>query len=210
VKGEPLANPVSASPSIYALRLAMHQWVSEGIEPPASVVPKLADGSLVPAATVNFPAVPGLASPHAVSAGGRVSNPQWPEGAGGGTALPLLVPRVNADGNDLPGIRMPDVAVPLGTATGWVFRPEAMGSRNEFYLLRGAWIPFAATRAGRQAPGDPRPSVEERYASKDDYLAQVCAVLVDLVDRRLLEEIDLEKQVRQAGDRWDWVVGSGK
>lgn len=210
VKGEPLANPVSASPSIYALRLAMHQWVSEGIEPPASVVPTLADGSLVPAAALNFPAVPGLASPHAVSAGGRVSNPQWPDGAGKGTELPLLVPRVDADGNDLPGIRMPDVAVPLGTATGWVFRPEAMGSPHEFYLLRGAWVPFAATRTEREGAGDPRPSVEERYASKDDYLAKVRAVLEDLVDRRLLEEIDLEKQVRQAGERWDWVVGSAK
>jgi hypothetical protein len=207
LKGEPLANPVSASPSIYALRLAMHQWVSEGIEPPASVVPKHSDGSLVPVAAVNFPSVPGLASPHTVSAGGRVSNPQWPDGAGGGTELPLLVPRVDADGNDLPGIRMPDVAVPLGTATGWVFRPEAMGSPHEFYLLRGAWVPFAATRAGREAAGDPRPSVEERYGSKDDYLAKVRAVLGDLVDRRLLEEIDLEKLVRQAGERWDWVVG---
>lgn len=210
VKGEPLANPVSASPSIDALRFALHQWVSEGIEPPASVVPKIADGSLVPVAALNFPKVPGLASPNAVSAGGRVANPRWPDEAGVGTALPLLVPRVDADGNDLPGIRLPDVAVPLGTATGWVFRPEAMGSPHEFYLLRGAWVPFAATKAGREAAGDPRPSVEERYPSKDDYLAKVRAVLEDLMDRRLLEEIDLEKQVRQAGERWDWVVGSAK
>lgn len=210
VKGEPLANPVSASASIYALRLAMHQWVSDGVEPPASVVPKLADGSLVPVADVKFPTVPGLASPHAVSAGGRVSNPLWPDGAGAGTELPLLVPSVDADGNDLPGIRMPDVAVPLGTATGWVFRPEAMGSPQEFYLLRGAWVPFAATRAGREATDDPRPSLVERYASKDDYLAQVRAVLDDLVKRRLLEEIDLEKQVREAGERWDWVVENGR
>ncbi len=209
-KGEPLANPVSASPSIDALRFALHQWVADGIEPPASVVPKLADGSLVPAAALNFPKVPGLASPNAVSAGGRVSNPQWPDGAGGGSALPLLVPLVDADGNDLPGIRMPDVETPLGTATGWVFRPEAMGSPHEFYLLRGAWVPFNPTRAGREATGDPRPSVEERYASKEDYLAKVRAVLEDLVDSRFLEEIDLEKQVRQAGERWDWLVGNAE
>ena len=209
VTGEPLANPVTASPSLHALRLAMHQWVVEGIEPPASVVPKLADASLVPAAAVNFPAVPSLPSPHAVSAGGRVRNPQWPDGAGVGTRLPLLVPRVDADGNDLPGIRLPDLAVPLGTAAGWAFRPKTMGSPHEFYLLRGAWVPFAATRAKREAAGDARPSVEERYASKDDYLTKVRAVLEELVKRRLLEEIDLEKQVSQAGERWDWVVGSG-
>jgi hypothetical protein len=70
-------------------------------------------------------------------------------------------------------------------------------------------VPFAATRAKREAAGDARPSVEERYASKDDYLTKVRAVLEELVKRRLLEEIDLEKQVSQAGERWDWVVGSG-
>jgi hypothetical protein len=139
-----------------------------------------------------------------------VRNPQWPDGAGESAELPLLVPQVDADGNDVAGIRMPDVAVPLGTATGWVFRPESMGSPQEFVLLRGAWVPFAVTSTGRAATGDPRLALEERYATKEAYLAKVREVVEDLIRRRFLDAADLEPQLKQAGERWDWVVGRGK
>lgn len=206
VPGAPLANPVNANACLTALRLALQQWVTEGVEPPPSVHPQLADGTLVPAAAVRFPQVPGLAAPNGLSAGPRVANPRWPGGAGAGTELPLLVPQVDADGNDLGGIRLPDVAVPLGTATGWVLRPLELGSPHEPVLLRGAWVPFARTRAEREAAQDPRPSLEERYASRDAYLDLVRACLQDLVERRLLLASDLEAQLRQAGERWDWVL----
>lgn len=206
VKGAPMANPVSASASIYALRMAMHRWVTEGIEPPPSVHPTFLDGTLVPIARVDFPAVPGMPSPRKVSAGVRVRNPQRPDGAGAGTELPLLVPQCDADGNDLGGIRMPDIAVPLGTATGWVFRPESMGSPHEFYLLRGAWVPFAKTKEQRERAADPRLSIEERYDSKEDYLKRVKAVLEELAERRFLETRDIDTQLSQAAARWDWVT----
>jgi len=202
VKGSPLANPVNTSPAILSLRLAMHRWVSEGLAPPPSVHPKLSDGTLVPADEVRFPKVPGMASPKAVKAGGRVRNPQLPGGAGEGAELPLLVPQVDTDGNDLGGIRMPDVAVPLGTATGWVFRPVAFGSPHEFYLLRGAWVPFAKT----QDASDPRPSLADRYTSKDAYLDQVKAAVQKLIEQRFLTSADLEPQLKQASERWDWVM----
>ncbi len=202
VKGSPLANPVNTSPAILALRLAMHRWVTEGFAPPPSVHPKLSDGTLVPVAEVRWPKVPGMASPNAVKAGGRVHNPQLPGGAGEGTELPLLVPQIDADGNDLGGIRMPDVAVPLGTATGWVFRPAAFGSPHEFYLLRGAWVPFAKT----QDANDPRQSLADRYASKEAYLDQVKAAVQKLIEQRFLTNADLEPQLKQASDRWDWVM----
>ena len=202
VKGSPWANPVNTSPAILALRLAMHRWVTEGFAPPPSVHPKLSDGTLVPVAEVRWPKVPGMASPNAVKAGGRVHNPQLPGGAGEGTELPLLVPQIDADGNDLGGIRMPDVAVPLGTATGWVFRPAAFGSPHEFYLLRGAWVPFAKT----QDANDPRQSLADRYASKEAYLDQVKAAVQKLIEQRFLTTADLEPQLKQASDRWDWVM----
>jgi len=202
VKGSPLANPVNTSPAILALRLAMHRWVTEGFAPPPSVHPRLSDGTLVPVAEVRWPKVPGMASPNAVKAGGRVRNPQLPGGAGEGTELPLLVPKIDADGNDLGGIRMPDVAVPLGTATGWVFRPAAFGSPHEFYLLRGAWVPFAKT----QDANDPRQSLADRYASKEAYLDQVKAAVQKLIEQRFLTTADLEPQLKQASDRWDWVM----
>jgi len=202
VKGSPLANPVNTSPAILALRLAMHRWVTEVLAPPPSVHPKLSDGTLVPVVEVRWPKVPGMASPNAVKAGGRVHNPQLPGGAGEGTELPLLVPQIDADGNDLGGIRMPDVAVPLGTATGWVFRPAAFGSPHEFYLLRGAWVPFAKT----QDANDPRQSLADRYASKEAYLDQVKAAVQKLIEQRFLTTADLEPQLKQASDRWDWVM----
>jgi len=202
VKGSPLANPVNANASILALRLAMHQWVTKGIAPPPSVHPKLSDGTLVPITDVRWPKVPGLAAPNAMKAGGRVRNPQLADGAGAGAELPLLVPQCDADGNDLGGIRMPDVAVPLGTGTGWVFRPVEFGSSREFYLLRGAWVPFAKSKDA----SDPRPSLQERYTSKQSYLAQVKAAVQKLVEQRFLTESDLEPQLKQASARWDWVT----
>lgn len=206
VKGSPLANPVNANPAVLALRLAMDRWVSEGIEPPASVHPKLSDGTLVSIREVKWPQVPGMAAPNAVKSGGRVRNPQLPGGAGEGAELPLLVPQCDADGNDLGGIRVPDVAVPLGTGTGWVFRPAEFGSPHEFYLLRGAWVPFAKTKAEREAANDPRLSLEERYASKDAYLDQVKAAVRKLIEQRFLTDADLEPQLKQASERWDWVM----
>ena len=206
VKGSPLANPVNANPAILALRLAMHRWVSEGTAPPPSVLPKLSDATLVPINDVRWPQVPGLTAPNAVKAGGRVSNPQLPDGAGEGTELPLLVPQCDADGNDLGGIRVPDVAVPLGTGTGWVFRPAEFGSPHDFYLLRGAWVPFAKTKAEREAVNDPRLSLEERYANKAAYLDQVKVAVQKLIEQRFLTEADLEPQLKQASQRWDWVA----
>jgi Alpha/beta hydrolase domain len=208
VKGSPLANPVNTGASVEALREAMHRWVTQSIAPPPSVFPKLSEGTLTGPAEVRFPKIPGLASPNAVQAGIRVRNPQWADGAGEGAELPLLVPQVDADGNDLGGIRMPDIAVPLGTATGWVFRPPAFGAAQNFYLLRGAWIPFAKTRDQREANNDPRPSIQERYSSKDEYLAKVKEALQKLMNEKLMLSKDLAPQLKQAGERWDWVVNS--
>lgn len=203
--GAPLADPINANATVNALRTAMHRWVSEGVEPPPSVYPKLADGTLTPVADIHYPKVPGIAAPNAVQAGGRVRDPLWPDGAGEGTALPLLVPQVDADGNDLGGIRMPDLAVPLGTAAGWVFRPPSMGSPDTLVMLRGAWTPFAATKTQREKTGDPRLSLEERYASKDEFMTKVSAVIQQLIERRLMLESDREPQMKQASERWDWV-----
>lgn len=206
-KGAPLANPVNAGVVMDMLRVAMHLWVTKGIAPPASVFPKLSDGTLVWAADVRFPKVPGLASPNSVKAGNRVRNPQLPGGAGGGSELPLLVPQVDADGNDLGGIRLPDIAAPLGTATGWVFRPVEFGSPHDFYLLRGAWAPLARTKMQREADNDPRLSIEERYSGKIEYLAKVKDALQQLMEQRFLAGRDFEPRLKQAGERWDWVMG---
>lgn len=206
VEGGPLGNPVNAGPVTMALRLAMHRWVSEGLKPPPSVHPKLSDGTLVPVKEVRFPKVPGMGDPKTISAGPRLPNPLWSDGAGAGIKLPLLVPQVDADGNDIAGIHMPDVAVPLGTATGWVFRAKNQGETHELVALRGAWAPLAATKAQREATGDPRLSMDERYASKQSYLLEVKKVLQKLIQQRLLLPEDLAPQMKQSSERWDWVM----
>lgn len=207
VKGAPMANPVNAGVVMDVLRGAMHLWVAKGIAPPASVFPKLSDGTLVRAADVLFPKMPGLAAPNSVKAGNRVPNPQLPDGAGGGSELPLLVPQVDADGNDLGGIRLPDITVPLGTATGWVFRPVEFGSPHDFYLLRGAWVPLARTKMQREADNDSRFSLEERYSGREAYLAKVKDAMEQLMAQRFLAAKDIEPRLKQAGERWDWVMG---
>ena len=156
-----------------ALLLAMNRWVKEGAPPPPSRYPTLKDGTLVPAASVAFPAIPGVASPRSLTAGPRAANALIAGGAGAGAPLPLLVPQVDADGNERAGIRLPDVAVPLATYTGWNFRSAAIGAPGELVPLLGASIPFPPTRAAREAAHDPRRSVEERYATRDDYLKEV-------------------------------------
>ncbi len=172
VEGAPLANPVNAGASIQALRLAMHRWVAEGIAPPPSVHPKLADGTLTKVEEREIPRRSRHGFAEDGDGGRKGAESQWPDGAGGGAALPLLVPQVDADGNDLAGIRMPDVAVPLGTATGWVFRPRGDGIAARDLSAARAWVPCsrdeksAATKHGshdfRSRNGMPRRTTTSR------------------------------------------------
>lgn len=189
-----------------ALLLAMHKWVKEGAPPPPSLYPKLQDGTLVPAGSVKFPAIPGVRSPSALTAGVRVANRWLPGGAAAGATLPLLVPAVDEDGNERAGIRLPDVAVPVATFTGWNFRKPAIGAPDELVSLLGSSIPFPATRATRAAAKDPRRSIEERYRSQDEYLEKVQTVLDDLVLKGYLIYDDGPRILQRATDQWDNVV----
>jgi len=189
-----------------ALLLAMHKWVKEGVEPPPSQYPRLEDRTLVPAAQVAFPAIPGLASPRALTAGRRAPNRLLSGGAGAGASLPLLVPDVDEDGNERGGIRLPEIAVPLATYTGWNFRKPDLGSPGELVPLIGSTIPFPATRADREKTRDPRRSIEERYRSQDEYLAQVQKVLDDLVIKGYLVYDDSPMILQRATDEWDLLV----
>jgi hypothetical protein len=189
-----------------ALLLAMHKWVKDGAAPPPSLYPKLADGTLVPASSITFPAIAGVADPRALPAGVRAENRWLPGGAGAGAALPLLVPAVDEDGNERAGIRLPDVAAPLATYTGWNFRKPALGAPTELVSLLGSTIPFAATRAARAAARDPRRSIDERYRSQDEYLAKVQAVLDDLVLKGYVIYDDGPRILQRATDQWDSIA----
>jgi hypothetical protein len=185
----------------------MQDWVVDGIEPPPGRYPRLDDNSLVTPPQVAFPAIPGAHSLKALTARTRAANPLLPGNGGEGAPLPLFVPQVDADGNDIAGIRNPELAVPLATYTGWNFnRAGGDGDPDQLVPLAGSYIPFAATAAERQASGDPRPSIAERYAGKDDYLQRVRSAADGLVQERYLLKADLERIVQRAGAHWDLLT----
>jgi Alpha/beta hydrolase domain len=188
-------NPNSASPALRALFVALDEWVRNGVAPPPSRVPSVADGTAVEAGDVVLPAVPGFAT--APPGANRISVPvDWVD------PPPRLdnfygtrVSSVDADGNEVAGIRLPPIAVPLGTYTGWnVYRaqPRELGDRD------GSLIPFARTERERQSAGDPRPSLEKRYGSRDAYLAKVRAAAETLVAERLLLPADAAAYIKTA------------
>ena len=115
----------------------------------------------------------------------------------GGASYGVLVPQVDADGNDVAGIRSVFLQAPVCTYTGW--NP---GRKDRFENgqcnLQGSFVPFAATRAEREAAGDPRLSLEERYPSRDAYLAAFRAAADRLVADRFLLPEDAKTLVGEA------------
>ena len=117
-----------------------------------------------------------------------------------GSPFPAYVPKTDADGNDVAGIRLPQIAVPLATHTGWGVRAAAYGG-DDLCDAAGQQIDFPRTRAERQALGDPRRSVEERYDSHESYLTAVREAADDLRRQRLLLEEDVGRTIAEAATR---------
>ena len=182
-------NPHSATPALRALFVALEEWVTDGVPPPASRVPAVSMGSAVPASAVRMPRVKGFSHPP----GGNpiVAPVDWidpPEGSDG-SLYETFVSEVDEDGNEIAGIRLPPIAVPLGTYTGWnVYRAQPL----ELADRDGSLVPFARSRAERHAADDPRDSLEERYGSRDAYVAKVEAAAAALIAERLLLPADAE------------------
>ena len=183
-------------PAVRALLVALDRWATQGTPPPPSRVPSIALGTLVKPDNQSFPTIPGFAVARA------------------GNTLPLfgdwvhpkpdltrqyrpLVSKVDADGNEVAGIRLPEIAVPLATYTGWNLykRPFTEGDLCD---RDGSYSEFAATRAERDLAGDPRASVAERYTSHADYAAKLQAAAESLARDGLLLEGDVAAYVRQA------------
>jgi hypothetical protein len=205
--GEQQENPNAYSHVMRALFVAMDKWVRESTSPPPSQYPKLQDGTLVRSSEVAFPVIPGVTSPRALPAAVRTANPLIAQNGAPGAPMPFLVPQTDKDGIEKAGIRLPDIAVPLATYTGWNFRNKSLGGTDHLYPLIGSYIPFARTAASRAETKDPRSSIAERYPSRDVYLEMVQKAGLKLVaDRYLLNE-DLATVVQRAGDHWDLLAG---
>jgi len=201
-----------------ALLLDLDAWTRNGTEPPASRYPLIAKDEMVPLTRVHFPAVPSF--PFATYmpqvwrmdfgpdyAATRVITNEPPRL---GLPYAVLVPQVNVDGNDLAGIRLPEVAVPLGTYTGWNVLLPQLKELGYLSGLIGGFEPFAVTRADRQKSGDARLSIEERYAGRQDYLDRVKQSAEALARDRFMLAEDVRTVLQRAEEMWNAVVARGE
>lgn len=197
--GQQLNNPTPQVNVLRALLRAWHEWASADVSPPPSQYPRLSDRTLVAIEHIKFPPLAGVPDPRRIVGPARVT---------GGKLVPLphLVPQVDRDGNDVAGIRDPEVAVPLATTTGWNFRDASVGNPGDIYQLLGSYIPFATTNAARISVKDPRLSVEERYRGLDDYLQRVRSAAMELIRGRFLLQEDLDNVLDRAKSHWDFAI----
>ncbi len=197
-----------------ALITDMDEWVKDGTPPPPSTYPKIAEQTLVPLDKWNFPNIPGVNKPHETSLAYHLDfGPQWKEGIVTfeppkvGKPFAVLVPQVDADGNDLGGVRLPELQVPLATYTGWNLRDPSIGAPDLRLSFFGSFIPFAKTAAERQKSGDPRLSIAERYSSRDDYMGEFAEAAMKLVHERFLLPQDLPAMLERGEREWAELTG---
>ena len=200
-------NPVSPNPGLRALLVALDEWVTRGVEPPRNRVPERLNGTLVsslPQELAGFPHIPGIKYNGLLHTGDLFDfGSSFDNGilttvppAIKDSVYPALIPQTDSDGNDIAGIRLPDIAAPLATYTGWALRagPAADDGCDPF----GQQIAFPQTRADRLAKDDPRLSIEERYKDHDGYVKAVRNAVQRLVSRRFLLREDADEYIRAA------------
>ncbi len=208
------ANPTDYRFAMRALLIDLNAWVTKGTAPPDSKIPRVGKDELVAPGALNFPKVPGIALPKGPYLAWRLDfGPEFRskglvtvDPPKVGAAFPVLVPQVNSDGNETAGIRLPEQMVPLATYTGWNLRDPKIGAPEVIYNMVGSFIPFARTKAEREASGDPRLSIEERYKDKEEYLRKVKEAAVALTGAGFLLKEDVEKVGEKAGARWDSLM----
>jgi hypothetical protein len=215
-RGQQRPNSVDYRPLLRAALMNLDRWVTEGQAPPPSLHPRLDNGTAVsPAQTAaRFLALPGVQFPAHVRSIARLDfGSGTEEGATTllppkvGNPYPNLVAAVDEDGNEVAGIRLPDISVPVATYTGWNLRHPDIGGPGQTLSLLGSTIPFPATPSERQASGDPRLSIAERYVSKEDYLGRVKQAAEALVQQGYLLAEDLTTVAEQASQRYDLFLG---
>jgi len=215
-RGRHTFSVVDYSPLLRAALVNLDRWVGEGVEPPPSAVPRLADGTAVTPESTRaiYAAIPGARFPDRVSRPLRLDfGPQVERGVVAyppkiGAPFVTFVSAVDADGNDRAGVRPFELRVPLATFTGWNPRHPEQGAPGDLMAMMGSTLPFARTAAERARTGDPRPSIEERYRGRDDYQARVRREAEAMVAERHLLAEDVDALVERAGQLWDVLCPS--
>jgi hypothetical protein len=195
----------------------MDAWVRNGQAPPASSYPKLSDATLVPLDKLALPVIPGVIRPREANAAYRLDyGPNFPKGifemqppkVGG--AFPVLVPQVDVDGNELDGVRLPELIVPLATYTGWSLRDPSIGAADQRCAFVGSYLPFARTAEERKKNGDPRKSVAERYTNRESYITHFSKALDELVAQHWILVEDRAAVLERGEKEWDLVMAEGR
>jgi hypothetical protein len=211
--GQALSNPLTFLWPMRALLAAMDAWVRGTSGPPPSRYGHIAAGTLLTPGALDFPSIPGVSTERRPHFAYRADYGERFLGEGIvtkeppdiGARYPILVPAVDADGNERAGIRLPEQRVPLATYTGWNPFNRKSGPVHVLASEQGSFIPFPLTSSERKASKDPRASIEERYASRDAYLGVVAEATLELIEAGYLLQEDMAPIVRQAGEHWDWL-----
>ncbi|HYE92608.1 MAG TPA: alpha/beta hydrolase domain-containing protein, partial [Terriglobales bacterium] len=198
-----LRSVVNYGRTMRALLAHLDRWAADGTPPPPSRVPRIADGTAVDPSDLGkeFARIPVARYPVHHDRPQRRDFTTLPPKDG--PTYGTRVPAVDEDGNERTGIPVPEVSVPLATHTGWNLRHPDIGGADQLLYFAGATLPFAKTRAEREQAGDPRLSIEERYRSRDDYLARVRAAATRLVADGYLLEDDVDTSLEFAGKFWE-------
>ena len=206
-----LVNPLPAGDVLRALMVALDLWITQNIPPPPSHYPKVGDRTLVrpDRKSRGFPSILGaryyglhnrqLFLDYGPNMHHGRMDIHPPRQIGNG-AYTILVPKVDRDGNDIAGIRLPAVQVPIATYAGWNLQPRGL-AEDELSGLLGSYIAFAKTKAERRKAGDPRLSVEERYKDQTDYVQKISRATRSLVEKRFLLPEDAQRMIHEAKKR---------
>jgi hypothetical protein len=196
-----------------ALMAALCDWVAKDVAPPASRYPTVARGELVAPVAVRFPTIPGVPMARIPGQPYRVDyGPRWTDGVIDvepprlGAPYALLVPAVDALGNDAAGIRAIELRVPLATYFPWQLRTAQPAGTDRLVSFAGTFVPLPRTERERQAGGDSRPSVEKLYRSRSAFLARVDAAAARMVGERVLLPADAAAAHQRMADTWDWLA----
>jgi hypothetical protein len=212
-RGANMFNVVDYAPLIRSALVNLDRWVGAEIEPPPSAFPRLSDRTAVPHESLAefFRTLPGVRFPERVTRPARLDfGPSTEEGIPHyppreGEAYATYASAVDDDGNELAGVRPPEVAAPLATFTGWNTRHPDQGAPGDLMAMMGSTLPFARDPEARAGSRDPRRSVGERYASRAAYLERVREVTRSLIAQRHVLAEDLEAIVERAGRLWDFL-----
>ncbi|HYH40921.1 MAG TPA: alpha/beta hydrolase domain-containing protein, partial [Burkholderiales bacterium] len=201
------------SPLLRSALVNLDRWVSEGVEPPASAFPRLGDKTAVEAESLApyYATIPGVRFPARVSRPARMDfGADTDKGVVSyppkmGQTYKSYVSAVDADGNEVAGLRPIELQAPLATFTGWNTRHADTGAAGDLMSMNGSTLPFPRTKADGERSGDPRRSIAERYPSRAAYLESVRETTRRMIAERHVLAEDLEGIVERAGKRWDWI-----